>query len=337
MDFKTNLLSKEAFQDILGQEKAKEEIKSALLLNRHILIIGPPGVGKTTIAKSTSKLLPETSVNECEFHCEPKKPLCPQCKKQHNIKTKKIKGEERFIRIQGSPDLTVEDLLGDIDPIKALKYGANSIEAFTPGKIFKANNGLLFFDELNRCPEKLQNSLLQVLEEGKATIGSYSVDIPANFIFIGTMNPEETAATERLSDVFLDRFDTIHMTYPETLEIEKKIVLLKGKKTEVEFPEDLLTITIGFIRWLRDLKELQKKPGVRASLGLYERAQANAIIRNSKKVDITDVTKAIISVLSHRIDLKPSIKYLQTPENFITEEYKKFSKEKIKEKGSDYL
>ena len=85
------------------------------------------------------------------------------------------------------------------------------------------------------------------------------------------------------------------------------------------------------------VKRTAKKPGVRASLGLYERAQANAIIRNSKKVEITDVTKAIISVLSHRIDLKPSIKYLQTPENFITEEYKKFSKEKIKEKGSDYL
>lgn len=337
MDFRTNIINKDALPDILGQEKSKEQIKSALLLNRHILILGPPGVGKTTMAKSIAKLLPEITANKCEFNCDPKNPLCPQCKSKKNISTKKIKGEERFIRIQGSPDLTVEDLLGDIDPVKALHYGASSIEAFTPGKIFKANNGVLFFDEVNRCPEKLQNSLLQVLEEGKATISSYSIDIPANFIFIGTLNPEETAATEKLSDVFLDRFDTIHMTYPENLEIEKKIVLLKGKKLEVEFPEELLNITIQFIRWLRELKELQKKPGVRASLGLYERSQANALLRNSKNVEINDITNVIISVLSHRIELKPSIKYLQTTEEFISEEYKKFSKEIIKEKGSDYL
>ena len=81
------------------------------------------------------------------------------CKSNKTKATKKITGHDRFIRIQGSPDLTVEDILGDIDPIKALKFGAMSIEAFTPGKIFKANNGVLFFDELNRCPQKLQNAL----------------------------------------------------------------------------------------------------------------------------------------------------------------------------------
>ena len=76
--------------------------------------------------------------------------------------------------------------MGDIDPIKAMKFGPLSMEAFTPGKVFKANRGVLFFDELNRCPEKLQNALLQVLQEKKATIGSYDVDIDADFIFIAT-------------------------------------------------------------------------------------------------------------------------------------------------------
>src|SRR3989339_812615 len=112
---------------------------------------------------------------------------------------------ERFVRVQGSPDLAAEDLLGDIDPIKALKFGPTSLEAFSPGKIFRANNGILFFDELNRCPEKLQNALLQVLEEGKATIGSYDIDFDVDFLFIGTMNPEDIS-TEPMSDVLLDRF-----------------------------------------------------------------------------------------------------------------------------------
>jgi len=315
----------EKFKDIIGQFSAKEQLKSALIMNRHVIILGPPGIGKTTIAKNIAKLLPSITANDCEYNCDPNNPLCPKCR-NNKIKTKKINGLNRFIRIQGSPDLTVEDLIGDIDPTKALKHGSMSLEAFTPGKIFKANNGILFFDEVNRCPEKLQNALLQVLEEGKATIGSYTVDLPANFIFIGTMNPQETAATEKLSDVFLDRFDIVHMSYPEKLLIEKEIVLSKGIKKS-EFPFNLLEITIDFIRILRENKDLIRKPSVRASLGLYERAQANAILSGRKKVNAEDIAKSVVSVLSHRIELKPSVKYLQNEEEFIEQEFKKYCSE----------
>ena len=151
----TNNLMQEkySFPDIIGQDNVKQAVKSALLSERHIILVGPPGIGKTTLAKNIAKILGKKTP---------------------------------FVRVQGSPDLTVEDLLGDIDPIKALKYGPLSIEAFTKGKIFKADKGILFFDELNRCPEKVQNALLQVLEEKKATIGSYDVDFDIDFIFVGT-------------------------------------------------------------------------------------------------------------------------------------------------------
>ncbi|MEK6849900.1 MAG: ATP-binding protein [Nanoarchaeota archaeon] len=320
-NFATQFL-KDVFGDILGQERTKRQLKSALLMNRHVIILGPPGIGKTTLAKNVAQLLPEIVVNDCDYHCDPKAPLCPACigKKP---KTKKISGEERFIRIQGSPDLTAEDLMGDIDPVKALKFGPTSLEAFTPGKMFKANNGILFFDELNRAPEKLQNALLQVLEEGKATLGSYSVDLPANFIFIGTMNPE-TSATEKLSDVFLDRFDIIHMGYPETIELEKQIVVAKGQTLQVAFPDDLLTFALMFVRLLRDHKDIQKKPSVRASIGIYERSQANAFLSKRKSVTAQDVTDALISVLAHRLELKPSAKYLQSADDFVGEQFKNF-------------
>lgn len=281
-------LEKEQFTDILGQEQTKYQLKSALLMDRHILIVGAPGIGKTTLAKNIARTL-----------------------------------KKKFIRIQGSPDLTAEDLLGDIDPIKAMKYGPLDQKSFTPGKIFKADNGVLFFDEINRCPEKLQNALLQVLEEGKATLGTYTVDIPANFIFIGTMNPEDSS-TERLSDVFLDRFDIIYMTHPETIQIEEKIVKEKSKKIDIDFPDALLNLTISFIHWLRRSEKLEKKPSVRASLGLYERAQSNALLKKRKKVEFEDIEDAINSVLSHRIRLKPSVKYLQTATEFIIEEFKRF-------------
>jgi len=293
--FHKALLGKDPFTEILGLSATKEQLKSALLMNRHVLIVGPPGIGKTTLAKNVAKILGAA--------------------------------EEKFVRVQGSPDLTVEDLLGDIDPIKALKFGPTSIEAFTPGKIFRADGGVLFFDELNRCPEKVQNVLLQVLEEGKATIGNYLVDFPAKFVFIGTMNPEETAATEKLSDVLMDRFDIVHMTYPDTAEIEKQIVLAKGEKRNVMFPDNLLLLAIQFVRELRENRDLQKKPSVRASIGLYERAQANALLRKAKSVSAEDIANAVISVISHRIELKPSVKYLQTAEDFLAREYARFVQE----------
>ncbi|MBI5392129.1 AAA family ATPase [Candidatus Woesearchaeota archaeon] len=326
---------KDPFTDIYGQNAAKHQILSALLMDRHIILVGAPGIGKTTLAKNIAKLLPEIEVNDCPFHCDPKKPVCPECKAGITKKTKKIKGIERFIRLQGSPDLTVEDVLGDIDPMKALKFGPLAIESFTPGKMFKANQGVLFFDELNRCPEKLQNALLQVLEEGKATIGSYDVDLEANFIFVGTMNPEDFAGTEKLSEVLLDRFDLIFVSHPEDTVIEKKIVQQKGKKLkEVEFPDPVLTTTVDFIQTLRQNENLERVPSVRASLGLYERAQSNAYLRNKKQVDWDDILEAFTSVIAHRIRLKPSLKFMISPKEFLKKEFSKF-REKIEKEQSD--
>jgi magnesium chelatase subunit I len=317
-------LSKESpLGDIIGQEQAKQQIKSALIMGRHIVILGPPGIGKTTMAKSIAKLLPSIKVNDCGYNCLPDNPVCPSCRqKKEKQKTIELSGESRFIRVQGSPDLTAEDIIGDIDPVKAMKFGPLSPEAFTPGKILKANNGILFFDELNRCPEKLQNALLEVLEEGKATVGSYDVDFEASFLFIGTMNPSDSN-TEKLSDVLLDRFDIIYMHYPETDDIERQIVLAKGTKV-AEMPASLLTIIIKFVRLLREDSKLEKVPSVRATLGLYERAQANALLAGRKKVEFSDIKSAIISVIAHRIRLKPSVKYLKEPQEYIAKEFEEF-------------
>lgn len=320
----TELFLKYKFDDIIGQDEIKMQLKSALISGRHIIVVGPPGIGKTTLAKSIAKALPKQIVNDCEYHCSPNKPICPQCRDAKvKPKTKTITGEEAFVRIQGSPDLTAEDLIGDIDPIKALKYGALSLEAFTPGKIFKANNGVLFFDEVNRCPEKLQNALLQVLQERKVTIGSYNFDFEADFIFIGTMNPEDQT-TETLSDVFLDRVDLVYMDYPKTQEIEETIVKKYGK-TFINMPDKLFVGMIQFVRLLRQDDNVSKKPSVRASLGLYERSQANALIRGQKKVSYKDLFDAMTSVLAHRIKLKSSIKYLKSPGDYLAEKFQKYS------------
>ncbi len=326
--------NRDPFPDIIGQKEAKEQLISSLLAGRHVIIVGPPGIGKTTLAKSVAKILPPIKVPKgIPYWMDPVFPFVPEeiKKKWETGPFEEIPGIKRFVRVQGSPDLTVEDLIGDIDPMKALKYGILSPQAFIPGKIFRAHKGVLFFDEINRAPPKVQNALLQVLEEGTVTIGSFEIEIPVDFILIATMNPEDFAGTERLSDVLLDRFDIIYMTYP-SLEEEIQIVKVKGKNLNVEFPEDLLYLVVKFVQELREDEKLEKKPSVRATIGIYEKAQAFALMNNRRKVELKDVEKALLSVLPHRIRLKPSYRFETDIKEYIKRKWELFLSS---EKGSD--
>jgi Mg-chelatase subunit ChlI len=219
--------------------------------------------------------------------------------------------------------LTAEDLLGDIDPTQAFKYGPQDHRAFTPGKLLKGNRGVVFFDELNRVPEKLQNALLQVLEEGTATIGPYDVDYPATFIMIATMNPREHAGVEELSDVLLDRFDVVKMSYPETPERERGILVKFGLKFDgIELPEKVVDAIVKLVRATREDpwgKELDQGASVRAGLSLYEKVQTLALLRGSKEAEIEGIKKMAISALGSRIKPSPESKYYDDPISLIEE------------------
>jgi len=303
---------------IMGQAEAKQAILASILAGHHVLIEGAPGVGKTTLARHLASLLPEVrAVADCPFHCDPSQPVCPTCRAGQDeggtLESISIGGNQRFVRIQGSPDLTAEDLLGDIDPSMAFQYGSQDWRAFTPGKLLKGNRGIIFFDELNRIPEKLQNALLQVLEEHTATIGPYDVDYAASFLMLATMNPREHAGVEELSDVLLDRFDVVTMGYPETAEMEKQILLTYGQRLEgIDFPDALLEKLVQAVRSTREdpwSKEMDQGASVRAALALYEKAQAHAWLERERSVTEGHLRKVAVSTMVGRIKPSPESQY----------------------------
>jgi len=308
----------EFLKNIVGKEEIKKQIAKILMSGRHFILLGPAGIGKTTIAKEIANLLENIEIIDCPVPIlkDENHPL----KEFYNTnKTKILEGKDRFIRIQGSPDLEVEDLIGYINPNLAMKYGINDIRAFIPGKLLRANHGILFFDEINRAPEKIQNLLLEVLEEETITIGSYNIQIPHDFIVIATMNPLDFTGTEELSEVFFDRFEVIELDYPSKEE-EREILRIKDKKL-VNIGK-YYEIIADFIGELRENENLLIKPSVRASLALLDLAETNALIENRKEVIFKDIEEAIKNVLPHRIKLKPHIKSELDEKEFIEKKIK---------------
>lgn len=315
-----------AFEGILGYEDTViPDVERALLSRHNILFLGLRGQAKTRMARQMVDLLDEyiPTIAGSEVNDDPLKPLsrfAVDLIAEHGDETPIhwVHKSARYGEKLATPDVSVSDLIGDIDPIKAanLKLSFADEKVIHYGIIPRSNRGIFVINELPDLQARIQVSLFNILQEGDIQIRGFKLRMPLDILFVFTANPEDYTNRGSIVTPLKDRIESQILThYPKTIETslaitEQEANISPAQKEKVEV-SDLIKRLIEQVSFEARTNEfVDKKSGVSARLTIaaYEAAvssaERRAIIHHQKQTQvwISDLS-GIIPAITGKIEL----------------------------------
>ena len=224
----------EIFPGIHGyDESVIPALTNALLSKHHLILLGLRGQAKSRILRSLTRLLDEQVpvVAGCEIHCSPYAPICATCcRKQaeegEGLEVEWLDREQRYVEKLATPDVTIADMIGDLDPIRAARTGRDlsSQENIQFGLLPRAHRGIFAINELPDLAPKIQVGLFNIMEEGDVQIKGFPIRFPLDVLLVFSANPEDYTARGKIITPLKDRIGSeIKTHYPEALGTGVKI------------------------------------------------------------------------------------------------------------------
>ncbi len=288
------LKSKQAiFPGIIGYEDTVvPQIVNAVLSRQNFILLGLRGQAKSRILRALTALLDEHMpyVAGCEIRDNPYAPLCRRCRdlivEQGDATALGwMTRDERYVEKLATPDVTVADLIGDLDPIKAAKGGHDLASEMTMhyGLLPRANRGIFAVNELPDLAGKIQVALFNIMQEGDVQIKGYPVRLELDVALVFSANPEDYTARGKIVTPLKDRIGSeIRTHYPETLEegiaITAQEAWTEREQTEATVPQYLREVIEQVAFTAREDKKVDKRSGVsqRLPIATLELALSNA-------------------------------------------------------------
>ena len=315
--------SKDVFPGIIGYDRTVvPQIQNAVLSKHNFILLGLRGQAKSRIVRQLHHLLdehipviPGTQLNE-----DPLNPLSPQGRKMvaekgDNMPIEWLNRESRFHEKLATPDVSIADLIGDIDPIKAAreKLDISNEEVIHWGIIPRTNRGIFAINELPDLQPRIQVGLLNILEENDIQVRGFPLRVPLDMLLVFTANPEDYTNRGNIITPLKDRIDSQIMThYPRTITEAKAITSgeIAHDNGSIVIPEFIKDILEEVSFEARSSEYVDQSSGVsaRVSISALENLMSNIERRSLRNNDNDDFPRmcdlyAIIPSVSGKIEL----------------------------------
>src|SRR5690242_11134741 len=300
-EIRENLLARlrageDAFPGMVGfDETVLPELETALLAGHDLVLLGERGQGKTRLMRTLGGLLDEWSpvVQGCEIGDDPHHPSCTRCRRLsgelgEDLPVAWRHRSERYTEKLATPDTSVGDLVGDVDPVKVAQGRTlGDPETVHYGLVPRTNRGIFGLNELPDLAERVQVAMFNVLEERDIQIRGYSLRLPLDLLLVATANPEDYTNRGRIITPLKDRFGAEIRTHYQ-LEVDDEVALISQEAAVVaEVPEHLVEVVARLTRGLRSSSSVDQRSGVSArfSIAATEGISASALRRSARVAD----------------------------------------------------